>query len=315
MESNDPAHKACFTKPKPKESSSQTRITFTPHFGFAFPPRKLPPRTPAPNVIKRTTHTPFFSTTDRSYTSFFRLPYELRLQVYCYLLSGPGIQYRICLETCRLVLYRFRIRKNYPFLRHRLYPAILECSRLCNEEGAPILYGENRFSTAWCHGRPNYADWLILNSWPLSKRNLQRVSSLTLSIRGHAEDETALRQKEALFPRLKYIRLTFRLSVSQWENFLNSYADVLKTIQTIELHIDVDVEETNRLFKKEQGEWQLLVDEYDSWWALRNADALCYRLYEPGLQKIGWLGKKVEREFFDLSTSHGLDWNIIFKLS
>ena len=222
------------------------------------------------------------------------------------------------MTTSRLLLYDHNTRGHYPFLQHRLYPAILECCQMCNEEGAPFLYGENAFTTAWCRGRPNHGGWRVLNSWPTSRRSLCRISKLAFSIYQEptqSEDSFALSQKSTLFPNLKHIKLDIRLSVLQWEAFLDLHADLLKTLQKIEFRVTVDMKEArepNEDFQSAEG--RLVRDEYDCRWEVRNADVMSLQLYEPALQKHGRLGKKIEKEFRDLSSSYGLHWIINFNL-
>ncbi|CAI4216175.1 unnamed protein product [Parascedosporium putredinis] len=156
--------------------SVQTNIVLAPT-GLTYDQSRAPPhrRTAAPNRIKRTTHTPFFSTTSRDKCSFFRLPAEIRCLIYHELLVCGVVNYHICPATRRLLLYWYQIEKpNYPYLRHGLYPSILECCRLAYEEGAAVLYGENQFSLAACAPKKR-----TVNTWPLSKRNIELITSLS----------------------------------------------------------------------------------------------------------------------------------------
>ncbi|KAH6874395.1 hypothetical protein B0T10DRAFT_205954 [Thelonectria olida] len=317
-ESVDASHAACFTKPRPKNTLRQTRIVLTPRLGFERPPRPVASRTPAPNVIARITHTPFFSTTESQLTSFFRLPYDIRLQLYRYLVSGVHVQYSVCVATSRLVQYRQHcrsMRDGYPYARHELYPAILECSRLCHEEGIPVLYRENIFQTAWCSGRSNSHCWEVVNSWSLPRRHLKYISNLEMAIWRDAalsEDGITLSRQPDLFPALKRLTLKVRLSALQWGELLDFSAEILRSLHTIRFRLDVSTEEAEAIWHGNELDKEVV----DGQWETRNADVLCYRLYEPALRKHGWLGKtNVNWTFYDLSDSYGLGWDVGLDLS
>lgn len=137
-------HEKYTSKPPEIHIYRQSSLVLTPQslgYWADAPPQR---RTQAPNAIKRITHAPFFSTVNRQLTSLLRLPYNVRLQIYLYLLRCGEMQYQVCLDTSRLVIAsETGDRLPYPYLRHGLFPSILETCRLVNAEASPILYASN----------------------------------------------------------------------------------------------------------------------------------------------------------------------------
>lgn len=319
MEPNDVSHAACFAQPRSRKLFYQARIVFSPRFGFALPPRLPPPLSPTPNAVRRITHTPFYSTTDRTLTSFFRLPYDIRIQIYRYLVSGVSVSYRLCPATSRLVLYRQYCRSihyGYPYVRHGLFPAILACSKLCHEEGGPILYRENIFCAAWCAGRPNQGPWEVLNSWPLAVQHMMYISRLEMSIHGdpdQSEGVLVLGRQSAVFPALRFLTLSIQLSILEWERFCDLCAHVLRGLEVVKFRSHLSNEEAQAIWYRDARLEKELVDGR---WEVFNADVLCYELYEPALRRHNWFDKRNSKwRFHDWGNDYGLNWNVELDLS
>lgn len=185
------------------------------------------------------THEPFFSTTDASLTSFLRFPYDVRLEIYKYLLVMGRISYNLCLQKRRIVrvVYTYHPKGHYRYFRHGLFPAILECCRLVNEEATPILYGSNHFSVGCRVYDPHYVH--VLNSWPMSERNLRLITSLGMSWysdrRQYEEPApTTAELLPQLFPALRAVTVVGTVSPADLRAFLTSYGDALAAVPTVE---------------------------------------------------------------------------------
>jgi hypothetical protein len=105
--------------------------------------------------------------------SFLDLPPEVRIQIYRLLLSRDStIDFEIYLN-CRAIIAR---RAE----QHWIYPAILACCRLTNNEGTPILYGENMFEAVNEIEEVQKAPWNYLPIWRISEVNIGRIARIRL---------------------------------------------------------------------------------------------------------------------------------------
>lgn len=174
--------------------------------GTDIPPSEQPrpPRTPAPDAVVRATHEPFFATDDRSLTSLFRLPYDIRLPIYRELLAlgeGETVRWFICQATRRLVRMGGCARNpdDLSFTPLGLFPAILETCRAINEEASPILYGENRFAlNEYCHAAA------ISKSWRLYDRPLGMITNVGLGTFSVPAMGFSMAERLSLFPNLRW---------------------------------------------------------------------------------------------------------------
>jgi hypothetical protein len=195
-------------------------------------PTQPAPRTPAPHAVRRIANAAVFTTRDPSLTTFIRLPAEVRMMIYRLLLiAESGIHYTICYHTNRLVVESQVYRQqhpNYPWIRHGLFPAILECCHVTHREGSGVLYGENDFHVL-C-GYPRRA----ANSWPISSTQMSLITTITLwSPESVAE---ALR----FFTGLRAIRiLTSDLSPAGWAEYLSRPLTCLRRIGKVSFQISV----------------------------------------------------------------------------
>jgi hypothetical protein len=250
------------------------------------------------------THEAFFSTADPSLTSFLRFPYDIRLQIYGYLLCGP-ISYSLCLRTRRIVMLADSCQRRigYCYARHGLFPAILECCRLIHDEATPILYGSNLFS-ADCqvvHRGWTYA----MNSWPMSERNLQLITKLEMCWPGHDDEggepsPATLLQLSRLFPALRTASITMTLTPTEFETFLSSYADVLAAVPALDFRIGVPHEYAFAVWQKhaEVGE--------DGPRRVDDLSKRCLELYRPTTEKLsGRFNRRVTWRGQDRSLSYG----------
>jgi hypothetical protein len=117
-------HAECARTRSPSPAFTQTILTN--EFGLlsislpAVPTRRR--RTPLPHAIQRI------------------------VKVYRLLLKFDNvIQYGICPVKQRLVWRKNKYSQTPPWIRHGLFPSILECCRTTNQEGSVVLYGENWF--------------------------------------------------------------------------------------------------------------------------------------------------------------------------
>lgn len=293
-------HAKCFTKPA--QRLRQSRLVFTPQsLSFERPLVFQPPRSPIPQSLRRSTHTPFFSTADRSLTSFLRLPYDIRLQIYRYLLCYSGIiQYELCVTTRRLISIHQLYHDERPYKRHGLFPALLECCRLLNEEASPILYGHNEFKVARCGS--DMDQWLtIRNSWPMAESNKKRITRLNMDWRYF----TASKNYDALrhyfcdgFQTLRVTKLTLTATPSEWESFLSEYADCLQRVVTIEFLVYIP----DRCLKALWNKHQRATDGKEG--AIK-LEELCCQLYQRVSARFTKQpGKKATWNAYDLGSEH-----------
>lgn len=199
------------------------------------------------------THEPFFSTTDPSLTSFLRFPYDVRLQIYIYLLIHGSVCYDLCLQRRRIVLAvdTSHPRRQYPYFRHGLFPAILECCRLINDEATPILYGRNHFSVGCRVFDPTSVH--ILNSWPMSERNLKLITSLRLTWHSHQSKEPPRITAwliPRLLPALKAVKVNMMVTPAQLGAYLALYGDALAAVPTVEFRVSAADETVYDVYRK-----------------------------------------------------------------
>lgn len=278
-------HKGCFAKPPEKRVRIQTTLTFTPT-GLTFSPKRVPPppppRSPAPNRVRRTTHTPYFSTDDRSLTSFLRFPYEIRAAIYHDLLYCETVRYKLCLYTNRLTRADAYFVRKRPYVRHNLFPAILECCRLINDEGSDVLYGENMFDAA-CSGS-NATSWLIVNSWPLAERNLDRIRRVHL---GHWATPTTnfcgvtVSKLCQTFPRLRVGKISVHnMETPKWEEFIERSTEVLSGIQKLTIRLEIPWQVRTAGLNRERK-----IDDDGQLEEVSASERACIEMYEPVVSK------------------------------
>lgn len=276
-------HRECFSKPKKK--LVQTRIVFDPVFGFSAPAR-LVTRRPVPNATS-IAHTPFFSTADPSLTCLFRLPIEIRLQILRYLLlSDYDFVHQVCVTTQRLVFYKDNRPYHLSFFGQEVSPEILRCSRACEEEGARILYGENRFKVANCRA---VGKGQTVNSWPLPLRHARLISRLRLGIYSQEdESKAALTRQPYLFPQLRHLTLHVRLTCRQFENLLDVYSHVFRQLKTFNLCITIDEGDFGNLVEEicYGGEGNII------WMQEEEFEEIMCISYKAALIKHSWFNKK-----------------------
>lgn len=63
--------------------------------------------------------------------------------------------------------------------RHRIFPSILESCKTINEEGSPILYGENHFEMEETV-RMIFSNCTIYRSWNPGKENMAMIRKLNI---------------------------------------------------------------------------------------------------------------------------------------
>lgn len=140
-------------------------------------------RTPVPRAVRRIANKAVYSTNDPSLSSFFRLPAELRIEVYRLLLiSEEELRYPICLAQQRLVERQSTWRNSHNgqssptrwWIRHGLFSSILRTCRLVEKEASDILYGESKFYLEHRY----FPDSEVVWSWPLSDANLNAIRRL-----------------------------------------------------------------------------------------------------------------------------------------
>ena len=122
------------------------------------------------------------------------------------------------------------------------------------------------------------------------------------------ENEVVLSRRRELFPELNHVTIDIRLSSMQWGRFLEQHSQVLQDLSIISFRFDIAREEAERIWNEDKRLYKKL--EADGW-DVRNADVLCYELYEPALNKHGWLNKMIRKwKFYDLSDDYGVYWNV-----
>ncbi|KAH7136359.1 hypothetical protein EDB81DRAFT_801989 [Dactylonectria macrodidyma] len=296
-------HARCASKPGPKWK--QTTLTSELGLLTLSPPARPPPcRTPAPHVVRRIANVPRFRTTDPSLTTFLRFPAEIRIDIYRLLLKRSGeISYPICSVKQRLVAPEcWCAGKKYPWIRHRLFPAILECCRIINREGIIVLYGENRFWLGCgCGWGP------VVNSWEFARPNLESITMLSVGyITADSVDcQPSFAEKFRSFPRLKDLKVQIGLSAADWEAFLERESRSLQWIAKITFDITVADLKLFRILKRccqGLGEESKRLTVKDG----------CFQEYQPPLERQGALlkGRRVKWEFTDSSSEYELVWNV-----
>jgi hypothetical protein len=241
-------HARCTSKPGPK--LKQTTLTSTLGLLTLSPPvRPLPYRTPAPHAVRRIANTPTFRTTDPSLTTFLRIPAEIRIDIYRLLLKhSSGINYLICSVKQRLVAPRCWCTGNkWPWIRHGLFPAILECCRTMNREGNAVLYGENRFRLGCgCGWGP------VVNSWEFARPNLESITMLSVGyITEYSVDcQPSFAEKLEPFSRLKDLKVQVGLSAADWGAFVERESGSLQRVAKITFDVTVNESEASRIWKR-----------------------------------------------------------------
>lgn len=278
MENGARIHPECYNKPKKRDAPyQQSFLVLTPqglHFELPRPPP--PYRTPAPNIVKRMTRAPVFSSTDKSLASLLRLPYDIRLQILRYLLRCGGVQYELCLDTSRLILFNHYGCQPYPYERHGIFPSILETCRLMYDEGSAVLYGENRFKLSRCSLTRENRRWLIFNSWPMAERNTRLVTQVYLGSWGHptADDRAKiLANPFVVFPAVRHVSVHLNFSVLNWGVFMNEYSGIIARIGSFEIQLYLfpsEVLQASNLWKERDDNWK---------WTKKNLEDIFLSLY------------------------------------
>src|SRR5271154_1107589 len=242
-------HAECARTCSPSPTFTQTILTN--EFGHlsislpAAPTRRR--RTPLPHAIRRIANTPTFSTTDPSLTTFLRFPPEIRVEVYRLLLKYDDvIQYGICPVKLLLVGRKNKYSRTPPWIRHGLFPSILECCRITNREGSVVLYGENWFQIErWKSYYP------VFETWGPGRRNLDSITKLRLS---YASRDTCAQDHKVpemldLLPGIREVSLCLAdLSAEEWKAFLAEASGKLERIRKVTLHINVSQGEGMRYY-------------------------------------------------------------------
>lgn len=278
---------------------------------FCWPSKPPHPRTPAPHAVRRIANEPAFSTNDPNLTSFLRFPAEIRMQIYRLLLlyhDLRSIEYHICLITRRLVLPRRMRKPYYPWMRHGIFPAILECCRTIEQEASEVLYGENRFSLG-CSAMDGSSHWEAVHSWPLGSNCFRHITQL------QAEDQWLKDPPRvehlALFPQLKSLVISECMSGKQWKELLLRYEDVLQRIPRIEFRITVAHIQVQDILSRSRGVLQ------DGLWVFPGAELECKNAYLLSLDNHKELVNEriAQWEFRNHNDDYGILWEIIILLS
>lgn len=233
-------------------------------------------RSPTPKCVRNITNTLVFSTSDRSLTSFLRFPPEIRVLIFGYLLtSGFPILYGICPQK-RILIERDDHWVGW--IRHGLFPAILETCRTINLEGSEVLYGSNLFKMDTYQGWPQVRD-----VWAPRQINIDAITRLSLEC--HLPGSTTYAQGNKtrdlmdLFPKLREIHLSvYDFSVDEWVTFLQEMNGKLKAIKRLVIVIDVSsmagraIRSRYRPQSTEESA-AICIREYVS--ALRGFEAIC----------------------------------------
>lgn len=297
-------HARCNSKPGPKLKQT----TLTSKLGLltlSLPVRPQPYRTPAPNAVRRIANTPTFRTTDPSLTAFLCFPAEIRIDIYRLLLKHSSkISYSICSVKQRLVAPGCWCKgKKYPWIRHGLFPAILECCRTINREGNAVLYGENRFSLGCgCGWGP------VVNSWEFAGLNLESITMLSVGyITIYSIDcQPSFAEKLEPFSRLKDLKVEVGLSAADWGAFLEQESESLQRVTKITFDVTVVESEALRIWKR----YCQAPGRQSESLAVRDG---CFQAYQPPFERQGalWKGRRVKWEFIDSSSDYGMVWNIL----
>lgn len=264
------------------------------------PPSRRQSRTPAGKAVRNIANTPTFSTTDSSLTSFLRFPAEVRLQIYGYLLiSHQPIQYNICPIKLRLVAPEQRRR---PWIRHGIFPSILECCRRINAEGSTVLYGKNTFEIEEYRHSSTRAE---VETWASSQANMLSITRLSLRDVPCCACSQESRTLEIidLFPALKEVKIWLPdPTAEEWIGFLRVASGRLQRIKKFMLEIFVGSHGAQMLC------W--------NWSGSLTTEDICLRAYRgPFLkQQDLWHNRRVrwefEREMDDLARSYGALGNV-----
>ncbi|KAH8900532.1 hypothetical protein GQ53DRAFT_740578 [Thozetella sp. PMI_491] len=303
MTESENDHARC-RRTSPRDPWKQTTLV-SKHglMSIALPAPTPPRRTPAPHAVRRIANTPAFSTEDPRLTSFLRFPPEIRLVIYRLLLRVDGsIGYTLCPFTRRLVLegawYKYA---KYPFERHGLFPAILECCLVTYNEGSSVLYGENDFSVRCGSYEPTR------NSWPLGRAAMESISIVTMYLHWRP-NETVSDERLHLLPRLKKLRYSLDLSVADWGLFLVEAADRLRPIRNVTLSVCVPSNEVQRILRLSGLRWTKITSKV--------AEAICWKLYQPPFSKYKdlWHHRRAKWAFYDMSDDYALCWQFSLTL-
>ena len=163
----------------------------------------------------------------------------MQYKVYCLLLKYDDvIQYGICPVKQRLVWRKNKYSRTPPWIRHGLFPSILECCRTTNQEGSVVLYGGN---------------WFQIERWKSDsgRRNLDSVTKLRLSYASWdicAQDHKVPEMLD-LLPGIREVSLCLAdLSAEEWKAFLAEASGKLERIRKVTLHINISQREGMRFY-------------------------------------------------------------------
>jgi hypothetical protein len=243
-------------------------------------------RTPLPHAIRRIANTPTFSTTDPSLTTFLRFPPEIRVEVYRLLLKYDDvIQYGICPVKLRLVGRKNKYSRTHPWIRHGLFPSILECCRITNREGSVVLYGENWFQIErW------ESDYPVFETWGPRRQNLDSITMLSL---GYVSSDICAQDRKVsekldLFPGIKEVSIYLPdLSAEGWKAFFAEASGKLDRIGKVTLQINISQTKRVVIYRR-----QITVSQ-------NTLNGMCLRTYHPPLRELesDWKNGNVRSEF------------------
>jgi len=169
--------------------------------------------------------------------SFLDLPYEIRRQIYRYVLYCEKVNKEISPATNEIFLPLYAGDPHDP-----LYPSILAVCGFIHEEAAEVLYGENEFYPALDNDPER-----IVKSWFMADRNFARIAKLDISIRLCPEvnhDGLTLKKVAEMFPRLYSVAIEQPFTIAQWEDFIRESADTLNTMRQGRLLVDLSWKNT-----------------------------------------------------------------------
>jgi hypothetical protein len=151
------------------------------------------------------------------------------------------------------------LKQDHPWARHGLFPAILECSRLVNQEGSKVLYGENQFLLG-CSNKG------AVNSWPLGKGCLEHISQLDAFY--SPLSDTPVAEQLVLFQRLSSFAMETKMSRKQWEAFLQQAGPLLVGISKMRFRIWLTADHMRDIIRlkrhrPEEGVWGNLAVELE----------------------------------------------------
>lgn len=166
------------------------------------------------------------------------------------------------------------------WIRHGLFPAILETCRTINLEGSEMLYGSNLFTMEAYHGWPQ-----VVDVWSPRQANIDAITRLSLTC--HLPGSTTCAQENktrdlmSLFPKLREVHLTvYDFLVEEWVAFLQEMNGRLKTMKKFVLVVSVS-SMAGRAIKSRYGPQSregygiVCIREYIA--ALRGFEELCER--------------------------------------